>query len=239
MKPTATERNGVDGGVQRKVVVPLTTWEHDQEPGHPEFTVDDTRGSTRRNAMLGLVSMGAITAFGVYAASIAARAEEIGIAEPITVPGQGPKGPFGTGLPAPDFALPNLEGQTVKLSDFAGRPVWINIWASWCAPCRAEMPDIEAVYQEMKAKDAQAGRKDGLAVLLVSLGEDPAVVRRYMETTRYELPVLLDPNFQITERYRINGLPTHYFVGRDQVIKDFAIGGLKPKMMRTRIDRIL
>jgi cytochrome c biogenesis protein CcmG, thiol:disulfide interchange protein DsbE len=139
---------------------------------------------------------------------------------------------------APDFSLPDLDGRTVSLGDFAGRPVWINIWASWCAPCRAEMPDISAVYQEVQARDAQAGRSDGPVLLLVSIGEDPAAVRRFLENGKYRLPVLLDPAFSVTERYRVNGLPTHYFVGRDGTIRDLAIGGLKPNAMRARLAKI-
>lgn len=190
-------------------------------------------------AALGVLTVVGLLVFALYAAHLASRVEDVTEAQPITVPGAGPSGPFGTGQRAPDFALSDLEGREVKLSDFAGRPVWINIWASWCAPCRAEMPDINAVYQETRAKDAEAGRSDGLALLLVSIGEDPAAVRRFLENGKYVgLPVLVDPTFAITERYRVNGLPTHYFIGRDGVIKELAIGGLKPNGMRARLARI-
>ena len=194
------------------------------------------RGTT---AALGLLTVVALVAFALYAASLASRADEVGEAQPITVPGAGPAGPFGAGQRAPELALAGLDGQTVRLSEFAGRPVWINFWASWCAPCRAEMPDIDAVYREIRAKEAQAGTTDGLALLLVSIGEDPAVVRRYLDSAGYRLPVLVDPDFAITARYRVNGLPTHYFIGRDGVIRDLAVGGLKPGAMRARLARIM
>jgi thiol-disulfide isomerase/thioredoxin len=183
----------------------------------------------------------ALVAFAVYAANLAARAEEIDAPVPIVVPGGGAVTPFGTGQTAADFTLTNLDGQPVRLSDFAGRPVWVNVWASWCAPCRAEMPDIEAVYRELApaAGSGSTGGDGGLALLMVSIGEDPAVVRRYMQSTRYQLPVLVDPDFALTERYRVTGLPTHYFIGRDGVIKDLAIGGLKPNGMRSRLAKIL
>ena len=137
---------------------------------------------------------------------------------------------MGLGQAAPDFSLTDVDGRTVKLSDYAGRPVWVNVWASWCAPCRAEMPDIDAVYRE-----ARRGDPNGLALMVISLGEDPAAVRRYLGTTKYELPVLLDPMFSFTEKYRVSGLPTHYFIGRDGRIRDLAIGGLKPNGMRSRL----
>jgi thiol-disulfide isomerase/thioredoxin len=158
-------------------------------------------------------------------------------ATPITVPGAGAA--FGRGERAPDFKLTALDGETVRLSDFAGRPVWVNVWASWCAPCRAEMPDIASVYGEYRDRDDAAGRPDGLVLLLVSLGEDPAIVRQYIASTRYRLPVLVDPEFALTEQYRINGLPTHFFIGRDGVIRDFAIGGLKPAGMKARLEAIV
>ena len=190
-------------------------------------------GSAARLGLAGL-SLLAVVLFALYAAFLASRVEEVIAPVEITVPTGGATSPLGLGQAAPDFSLTDLEGKTVKLSDFAGRPVWVNVWASWCAPCRAEMPDIEAVYREMKGSGGS-----GLALLVVSLGEDPAVVRRYLSTTRYELPVLLDPGFTFTEKYRVSGLPTHYFVGRDGTIRDLAIGGLKPAGMRSRLGKIL
>ena len=189
-----------------------------------------------RGALAGVTVL-AIVAFAAYAAFLASKVDEVDEPVPIAVPSKGATSPLGTGLVAPDFALPGIDGQTVKLSDFAGRPVWINVWASWCAPCRAEMPDVSTVYQELRAREsAPAG---GLVLLVISLGEDPAVVRRYLDNTKYQLPVLVDPDFALTAGYRITGLPTHYFVGRDGVIKDFAIGGLKPNGMRSRLAKIL
>ena len=197
-----------------------------------------------------------LAGFVAYAASMAAQfsAEtadgggDVGRAQPFAGPASAQASAYGAGRRAPDFALSaltgvgNLEGrqgQTVRLSDFAGRPVWINLFASWCAPCRAEMPDINSVYQDIQAKDAQTGTADGLALLLVSIGEEPAVVQRYLDSARYRLPVLVDPAFAITEQYRIMGLPTHYFIGRDGLIRDLAIGGLKPNAMRARLAKII
>ena len=200
----------------------------------PEGATAARRLVVTRLGLAGL-SVVAVAVFATYAAFLASRADEVDAPVPIVVPSKGATTPVGAGQPAPDFALANLDGQTVKLSDLAGRPVWVNVWASWCAPCRAEMPDITAVYQEVRARDAGGD----LALLLVSIGEEPQVVRLYLESTRYQLPVLVDPGFAITERYRITGLPTHYFVGRDGTIKDLAIGGLKPNGMRARLAKIL
>jgi len=187
------------------------------------------------------ITLVALVCFALYAAVMASRVDEIGVGEPVPISVPGVPGealtPFGVGLRAPDFELQAVNGQRVKLSHFAGRPVWINVWASWCAPCRAEMPEIEQVYRESRAVDAQ-GADTGPVVLLISLGEDPTVVRRYLERTRYDLPFLLDPDFAITDGYRITGLPTHFFIDRGRTIRDLAIGGLKPNGMRARLAKI-
>lgn len=205
------------------------------------------RRSRAHTVALAAISAGIVLAFTLYAALMAARVDEIASPQPITVPGS-MGAPRGVGQPAPDFPLTALDGQPGRLSDYAGRPVWINVWASWCAPCRAEMPDIHAVYQEERSKellaasarDGGSGDETGLALLLVSIGEDASVVRRYAATTRViELPVFVDPSYTIAEQYRINGLPTHYFIGRDGAIRDLAIGGLKPGAMRQRLAKIL
>jgi cytochrome c biogenesis protein CcmG, thiol:disulfide interchange protein DsbE len=197
--------------------------------------------TTVRIGLAGITVL-ALIAFAVYAAVLASRTDELAVSEavPISVPGAGTAtGPFGTGVAAPDFALQTVDGQTVRLSDFAGRPVWINVWASWCAPCRAEMPDIEQVYRETQGASAGGvGGGAGPVILLISLGEDPPVVQRYLSTTGYQLPVLLDPEYALTRDYRITGLPTHFFIDREGKLRDVAIGGLKPNGMRARLARI-
>jgi len=197
------------------------------------------RGGFFARAGLAGVTVVALVCFAVYAAFLASKAGEVdqGDAVPITVPGA-PVGPFGVGLAAPDFDLQTLDGQRVKLSDYAGRPVWINVWASWCAPCRAEMPDIDQVYRELQGAGTQQGPEAGPALLLISLGEDQATVQRYVQNTKYQLPVLLDPDYSISAQYRVTGLPTHVFIDRTGVIRDIAIGGLKPSAIRARLARI-
>jgi cytochrome c biogenesis protein CcmG/thiol:disulfide interchange protein DsbE len=213
--------------------------------GHPGPT--DPPGSPRpagggpdrgpgRATRLGLtgISLIAVVLFAIYAAWMASRVDEVAVGDPvpIIVPGDNASGPFGTGLTAPDFALQTADGQPVRLSDFAGRPVWINVWASWCAPCRAEMPDIQQVHRELQEKNPD------VVLLLVSLGENPADVQRYLQSTGYDLPVLVDPDFSFTQGYRVTGLPTHYFIDRQGIIRDYVIGSLKPNGMRARLATI-
>jgi thiol-disulfide isomerase/thioredoxin len=184
------------------------------------------------------VSLIAIVAFAVYAASLASQVDDVTAAEPIAVPSKGAITPLVGGNAAPNFTLPSIDGQSVSLSDFAGRPIWINVWASWCAPCRAEMPDVNTVYQEALARQG-GDTSQGLALVTVSIGEDPAPVRKYLDSTHYRFLVLVDPTFDITEQYRITGLPTHYFIGADGVIHDFHIGPLKPPALRSMLAKIV
>lgn len=236
MVETMAEQTSAAPGPRRRAIV-ITGARSAGEAETAEAPADGQRPGAGVRYGLAALSVLVLVAFALYAAYLASRVEDVTAAQPIAVPGSGPTGAFGTGLAAPDFALTDSEGKSVRMSDYAGRPVWINIWASWCAPCRAEMPDINTVYNEIRVRDAQAGRDDGLALLLVSIGEDPEAVRRYLQSTGYQLTALVDPTFSITQRYRVNGLPTHYFIGRDGTIKELAIGGLKPNGMRSRLAR--
>ena len=135
------------------------------------------------------------------------------------------------GQPAPDFELPNLDGKVVKLSDFKGQPVWINFWASWCPPCRAETPDVEAAY---KAKHPQ-----GLTLLAISIGEDAASVRGYVQSAGMTSTVLVDSSEVVASRYRVNGIPTHLFVDKDGIVRDLVSGGLSRSSIDQRLGAIM
>ena len=186
---------------------------------------------------LGGLTVLAVVLFSLYAAYLASRVDDVIEPVPIDAPSKGATDPLSGGAKAPDFQLNDLSGKSVKLSDFAGRPIWVNVWASWCAPCRAEMPDVSTAFSE--ATNGRGNDGGGLVLLSVSVGENPDEVSRYLQSAKYKLPVLVDPAFDITQRYRVTGLPTHYFIGRDGVVKSVAIGGLHPAGMRSRLQKIL
>jgi cytochrome c biogenesis protein CcmG/thiol:disulfide interchange protein DsbE len=135
------------------------------------------------------------------------------------------------GKPAPDFKLTDLSGNPIQLSDYRGKVVWVTFWASWCPPCRAELPDIDATYQ--KYRDA------GLVVVAVDIGEPTADARGYVERTGLSFPVGLDQTTAVAAAYRINGIPTHYFVDANGVLQDFRIGALSLKAMDAKIAALL
>ena len=131
-----------------------------------------------------------------------------------TTPGQAPR----VGNMAPDFQLPDLEGRTVSLSDFHGMPVLLNFWATWCGPCRAEMPFIQDVFEDKKFSEK------GLVILAVNLGESRSKVEQFMETYGLSFEVLLDTSQDVGQAYNIRGIPTTFFIDKDGIIKDIKIG---------------
>jgi len=137
-----------------------------------------------------------------------------GCASPATAPtlAQGPA----IGKLAPDFQLSSLDGQSISLSDFRGKPVLLNFWASWCGPCRLEMPFIQQIYEEWSDK--------GLVVLTVNLQEDPGRVKEFVESFGLSFPVLLATNQEVPLAYNIRGIPATFFIDKNGIIQDIKIG---------------
>ena len=112
------------------------------------------------------------------------------------------------GRPAPEFALTDLLGETHHLSDYRGKAVFLNFWATWCPPCRSEMPSIERAYRELKGR--------GLAVVAVSLDSDVrSVVERFVKDLALTFPILLDPRGTSVQTYRLPGLPVSLLIDRN------------------------
>ena len=126
-----------------------------------------------------------------------------------------------TGEPAPDFQLKNLDGQSVSLSDFQGKPVLINFWASWCSPCRDEMPYLQQIYEEWSGR--------GLVVLAINIGESPAEAKSFLKTHNLSLPVLLDTKQAVAGKYNIRGIPTTFFIDSGGIIQQKIIGTFPSK----------
>ncbi|MGB9722676.1 MAG: peroxiredoxin family protein [Chloroflexia bacterium] len=117
------------------------------------------------------------------------------------------------GQEAPDFALPALTGETLRLSDFRGRPVLVNFWNSWCPPCRTEMPELQRVHE------ALGDRVVILAVNLLYPEDRPEDVRAFAQEQGLTFPILLDSDGRVTVDYRVASLPTSFFIdGRGKII---------------------
>lgn len=135
------------------------------------------------------------------------------------------------GETAPDFKTLTVDGESVSLSDFEGKPVWLTFGATWCPDCRVEAPDLEATYQKFKDQ--------GLVVLAVNIEEDAEAVKAYWARAGLTFPAVADPTTAIASRYRVLGIPTHYFIEPDGTIAEIKLGGLRPETMESLVTGIM
>lgn len=120
------------------------------------------------------------------------------------------------GEQAPDFVAISPDGQIVHLSDFRGQPIWLNFWGSWCPPCRAEMPDIQAAYEQLQPQ--------GLTLLAISLGDKPSEALNFARLNGATFNILLDPDRSLTSpSYPIYNFPTHIFIDKDGVVRKIVL----------------
>lgn len=134
-------------------------------------------------------------------------------------------------IKAPDFTLKDFDGKDVSLSDFKGKKVFLNFWATWCPPCRGEMPDIEKIYQENK------DNKD-FVIIAVNLGEDKGTVKNFMEQNKYNFKGLLDTNQNAGSLYNITAIPTSFFIDSDGYAVKMRRGAMREEEMREYIKAI-
>ena len=130
------------------------------------------------------------------------------------------------GLKAPDFELENLAGEKVKLSDFLGKKVMLNFWATWCPPCKAEIPDMQKLHLE---------EGDDIVILAVNIDteNDVAGFAKQMNVT---FPILLDKENNVNKTYQIISIPTSYFINEKGLIQNKHIGAMDIKTMRKFMD---
>jgi cytochrome c biogenesis protein CcmG, thiol:disulfide interchange protein DsbE len=138
------------------------------------------------------------------------------------------------GFLAPDFTLESMSGESVTLSDLRGQVVIVNLWASWCGPCRLEMPALKDIFNEYK--------ENGLVILAVnSTSQDSrSAVEKFV--AEYQLPftVLLDTEGAAAQLYQLSALPSTFFIGRDGLIRRVVIGGpLAESTLRAEIESLL
>lgn len=131
---------------------------------------------------------------------------------------------------APDFELKTLDGETVKLSDFIGEQVFLNFWATWCPPCRAEMPDMQKFHED---KDVVI-----LAVDLAETESSDKNVPEFIEEYGITFNVLIDEETEVANLYGIQPLPTSYLIDSTGVIHNKAIGALNYDMMVQEFEKM-
>lgn len=138
------------------------------------------------------------------------------------------------GFLAPDFTLLDAQGQPVTLSDLRGQPVLVNVWASWCGPCKAEIPVMQKVFE--------AYAPQGFTILAVNttFQDDRRGALEFAESRGVTFPILFDEDGSVSQQYRVQAMPTSFFVDREGVISQTVFGGpMSEALLRAEIEKLL
>ena len=138
------------------------------------------------------------------------------------------------GFLAPDFTLPDQQGEDVTLSAFQGQPVLVNVWASWCNPCRQEMPAMQDIYQQYQAQ--------GFVILAVNAAnqDSRADAEAFIAEMGLTFPILFDSDGLVSELYQVRALPSSFFILPDGTIQEVVIGGpMAEALLYTRVENLL
>ena len=136
------------------------------------------------------------------------------------------------GNQAPDFHLLNLDGQSISLSDLRGKAVLVNFWASWCSPCRAEMPFIQRLHESWSDNE--------LVILAVNAGEEPSTVKEFVDSFGLSFMILLDTKGEVALDYNVRGIPVTFFIDKDGMIRDIKFGTFSSKAeIERRLSKII
>ena len=135
--------------------------------------------------------------------------------------------------PAPDFYFFDESGNRLRLSQFKGKPVILNFWASWCGPCKSEMPDLEEAYK-------MYGEEIQFVILNMTDGSRETVesARRYIESAGYSFPVFYDKQQNGAIAYGVSGIPVTFFIDADGYVKGMYSGAMSANILQQGIDRI-
>lgn len=169
--------------------------------------------------LIGFVLGGAI-GWGILAPSLAPREAASGVGRQ-----RAPE----RGLPIGDFELTQLDGEKVRLSDFRETPVVINFWASWCEPCKKEMPVFEAVYSE---------QPEEFVILAVNPDEGRDTAEKFAGSLGLTFPILLDENQDMQKQLMVRGLPTTFFVDAEGVLRAQHVGELNRQLFLDYLAKI-
>jgi cytochrome c biogenesis protein CcmG, thiol:disulfide interchange protein DsbE len=138
------------------------------------------------------------------------------------------------GFLAPDFSLEGADGKTYQLSDFRGQAVLVNVWATWCPPCRAEMPAMQSVYEKYK--------NQGFTILAINAThqDNRSAVDRFTTEHQLTFPILYDIDGSATRAYQVHSFPSSFFINPNGVISEVVIGGpMAAALIQTRVETSL
>ena len=180
---------------------PLTTEVTELAPPEASRARTGAAASLSRQLLVGIVGLAILAlAFGVVWLQSSKY-------EPLTV-----------GMPAPDFHLPDLEGKTRQLSDYRGKVVFLNFWATWCKPCKEEMPSMEILWENFKTEDFVML---GVSMDRVTTKKD---IPSFIESMSLTFPILMDSWGQTDMRYKLMGVPETYIIDQNGILREKVIG---------------
>jgi peroxiredoxin len=134
------------------------------------------------------------------------------------------------GMIAPDFELTTLDGEVMKLSDYRGEPVMINFWATWCPPCRAEMPDMQRLYEN-----------EGYSILALNMTETENNIERvgeFVDELELTFPILMDEASDVMNAYKIQVYPTSYMIDSNGRVQSIILGAMNHDQMLQQMSRM-
>lgn len=205
----------------------------DRDEGCTPLQVDQSaRNHARRKTVISLLVLATALAWVVVSTARDLGASQDKVPD-APAPGEArpPAGQVQIGSPAPDFQLTTLAGQAVRLSDFSGRPLVLNFFASWCDPCKEEAPMVQAMATESGPK--------GYSVLGVAIQDERAALVRFMQNEGLTLPVALDVDNRVSRAYRLIGPPATFFIDATGVIRHTVVGPLTHERVKEGLTKAL
>ena len=130
--------------------------------------------------------------------------------------------------PAPDFALSGIDGKIHHLKDYSGKRIVLNFWATWCVPCRQEMPLLQKTYAQLQS--------NGLVVIGVDQQEDAGTVSAFLKEVNVTYPILLDNDLSAFHAYGVMGIPITFFIDTNGIVRAKSIGALTDNLLQQYLD---
>jgi peroxiredoxin len=137
------------------------------------------------------------------------------------------------GEKAPDFQLQTLDGKDIKLSELEGQPVIINFWATWCTPCKKEMPDLQGLYDSNEGSHIEI-----LAINMTTMESDGEKVREFSDELGLTFPLLLDKDGDVEKTYQVITIPTTYIIDSKGIIREKIVGPMDKEILKGTMNDI-
>jgi peroxiredoxin len=140
--------------------------------------------------------------------------------------------PVEVNFPAPELTLSDIQGNSRSLADYRGQVILVNLWATWCPPCKEEMPTLQAFYNKY--------RQNGFMIIAINDGDPSPDVLQFVEEYKLSFPVWLDPTYIATEQaFKTLNLPSSFVIDREGIVRQTWVGGISRKMLDKYVTPII